>query len=214
MAAIRRNESTLPGDPLGHLGPAVMLRAMACECYLKAFGLRRGKLVLAAGGKFLRIPGMKNRPHDLVVLRETCCATCPLRSWTVATPSRRTGRRRFEYATESWNCLRASPSTTLASDSCVDWPLIVLFAAPVKHGRPSALRQRTRGRPFVRVTPRKHSKLSAPTRRCYRRFSHSKHSYEWVEQRTSRSGLDAILVPAAPDSHRARLRRMINEDSR
>jgi hypothetical protein len=54
--------------PRSFTGPAVMLRAMACECYLKALGLQRGKFVLAVGGRFNRkIVGLKNQ-HDLVSL--------------------------------------------------------------------------------------------------------------------------------------------------
>lgn len=44
-----------------------MLRGMAAECYLKARGLERGTFRLAIGGKFQRIPGLKNQ-HDLVGL--------------------------------------------------------------------------------------------------------------------------------------------------
>jgi hypothetical protein len=68
LRAICAQKVELPGDLLGHSAPAAMLRGMACECYLKALGLQRGKFVLASGGRFnRRIPGLKNQ-HDLLRL--------------------------------------------------------------------------------------------------------------------------------------------------
>jgi hypothetical protein len=57
-----------PPDPVAALdydGPAIMLRAMAFECLLKACALDR-RLVLAKAGQYVRIPGVRN--HDLVGL--------------------------------------------------------------------------------------------------------------------------------------------------
>jgi len=65
MWARTEHGAPLP-DPLprSFTGPAIMLRAMACECYLKALGLQRGKFLLAVGGRFKKIAGLKNQ-HDL-----------------------------------------------------------------------------------------------------------------------------------------------------
>ena len=54
-----------PRDALDYDRPAIMLRAMAAECLLKALAVERG-MILARGGRYVRIPGVRN--HDLLGL--------------------------------------------------------------------------------------------------------------------------------------------------
>lgn len=74
LRSIGKDAKLPAGDPFGELMPAMMLRGMAIECYLKALGLERGKFVLAVDGALNKNIPKKDigalKKHDLVALAE------------------------------------------------------------------------------------------------------------------------------------------------
>jgi hypothetical protein len=107
-----------PREALDYDGPAIMLRAMAFECLLKARALEQG-VVLARDGRYVKVPGVRN--HDLAGLaRAANFDVTPKEGWVLRRLSRWITGGRYPIQ-QKWTDQTRLTKEGLMEPLCAGW---------------------------------------------------------------------------------------------